>query len=67
MGHNQTTVIVVQFPQDKEQAPTKLFVAYDENLGAYNFDLELFAHFAQICETKYKTTVNIDCIFSLSL
>jgi len=53
MGHTQTTIVVVKVGAlDSTTATQKLSVAFDEHLGSFYFDLNLFEHFSKICETK---------------
>jgi heat shock protein 4 len=57
MGHTETTVVAVRYNDKESTLPQKLGVAFDENLGAYHFDLKLFEHFAHICEVKHKVKI----------
>lgn len=55
MGHTQTTAVVVDLSTTADNptgGPVKVAVAHDSNLGALHFDLNLFDHFALICQQK---------------
>lgn len=68
MGHIQTTVVIVEFGSDNDAAPKKVAVSHDNNLGSYQFDLQLFDHFANVCLAKHATKVifmtlhTLDCL-----
>jgi len=54
MGHTQSTAVVVDVGSFVEgsEGPKKAAHAHDGELGALHFDLQLFAHFAGICQQK---------------
>ena len=65
MGHTQSTAILMNTnsldpkttPLFAPGAPTVLSTAYDPELGALHFDIEIFKHFAGICKAKHQTEV----------
>lgn len=67
MGHIQTTVVIVEFGNDNDAPPKKVAVAHDNNLGSYQFDLQLFHHFANVCLSNHATKVISIIVFLLSL
>jgi len=61
VGHTQTTTVLVvtQVNEDKTTSVKKVAVANSDELGAYHFDLNLFAHFASVCQTRTGTQVSL--------
>ena len=71
MGHVQTTVCIVMFPDTQNtqtpnsstteavlEMPRLLAVTHDHNLGAHDFDNRIFDHFASACLLNHSTKVN---------
>jgi molecular chaperone DnaK (HSP70) len=53
MGHTRSTVVVVDIGAfENSTGPAKLACESDDNLGALDFDLKLYEHFAGICKQK---------------
>jgi len=65
MGHTQTTAILLKVgsldpkttPLFSAAGPTVINTAYDAELGALHFDIEIFKHFASICKAKHQVDV----------
>ena len=62
MGHTSTSVVVLQAFEpikggNEGKGPIKCGEAFSDALGGHVFDLQMYSHFAKVCETKHATKI----------